>query len=177
MSRLRKPTSASMTTTRCFRIASATPRLPTMVVLPTPPLPEVTVITLAAIGPPHSARPSLLLLSLVQCIIAQETGLSNLTAERENEAEQGRKINPKIHSLNLKSDVRGTCSTSFYFTCYLLQSPLYLNPAPSVKPETSHRVRNLLPVAQSRLTCAPGAGIIRYSKRAGRQRRLLRPGV
>ena len=46
-SRLRRPISASTTKVRCPFSASAAPRLAVVVVLPTPPFPEVTTITSA----------------------------------------------------------------------------------------------------------------------------------
>src|SRR5215213_7615774 len=48
-SRFRSPISASMTTTFLFIRASDTPKFAVVVVLPTPPLPDVTVTTLAPI--------------------------------------------------------------------------------------------------------------------------------
>src|SRR5436190_16751009 len=46
-SRFRKPTSKSTTTTFCPASASAAPKAAVEVVLPTPPLPDVTTSTLA----------------------------------------------------------------------------------------------------------------------------------
>ena len=46
-SRLRSPMSASMVTTRLPSMARLTPRLAVVVVLPTPPLPDVMVMTVA----------------------------------------------------------------------------------------------------------------------------------
>src|SRR5215213_2284663 len=48
-SRFRSPISASMTTTFLFIRASDTPKFAVVVVLPTPPLPDVTVTTFAPI--------------------------------------------------------------------------------------------------------------------------------
>src|SRR6266545_2046621 len=45
-SRLRRPTSKSITTTFCPKVANAAPRAAVDVVLPTPPLPDVTTTTL-----------------------------------------------------------------------------------------------------------------------------------
>ena len=50
MSRLRSPTSASTSTTVAPRCASAVPRLAVVVVLPTPPLPDVTTIARPSFG-------------------------------------------------------------------------------------------------------------------------------
>src|SRR5579885_3360168 len=49
-SRLRKPISESSTTTFLPCMASAVPRFAVVVVLPTPPFPDVIVITLLSIG-------------------------------------------------------------------------------------------------------------------------------
>src|SRR4029079_6660517 len=63
-SRLRRPTSKSMTTTFSPPCASAAPRAAEDVVLPTPPLPEVTTKTLAIV----------VSLSLIQCF--QDDGVA-----------------------------------------------------------------------------------------------------
>src|SRR5579883_151365 len=49
-SKLRRPISESTTATFLFCIARAVPRFAVVVVLPTPPLPDVMVITLLSIG-------------------------------------------------------------------------------------------------------------------------------
>src|SRR5438876_1200804 len=51
-SRLRRPTSKSITTTFCPKVANAAPRAAVDVVLPTPPLPDVTTTTLPICHPP-----------------------------------------------------------------------------------------------------------------------------
>src|SRR5512139_1614528 len=58
-SRLRRPISASRQATRFPSSASATPTLAVVVVLPTPPLPEVTVMIRAGIAPPSFHLPRL----------------------------------------------------------------------------------------------------------------------
>src|SRR5262249_15739429 len=62
MSRLRNPTSASTSATDAPRCASAVPRLAVVVVLPTPPFPDVTTMPgpkgLARSGAPSTLRPS-----------------------------------------------------------------------------------------------------------------------
>src|SRR3990170_3165675 len=57
-SRLRRPMSASMHPTRCPAEARATPMLAAAVVLPTPPFPDVTVTTRAAMRRLRSIAPS-----------------------------------------------------------------------------------------------------------------------
>src|SRR3712207_3058287 len=52
-SRLRRPTSKSTTTTFCPPCASAAPKAAVDVVLPTPPLPDVTTMTFAICVPPR----------------------------------------------------------------------------------------------------------------------------
>src|ERR1700676_4040321 len=53
-SRLRSPTSKSTTTTFCPACASAAPRAAVEVVLPTPPLPDVTTRTLPILSPSYA---------------------------------------------------------------------------------------------------------------------------
>src|SRR3974377_800639 len=54
-SRLRRPTMKSLTTTFCPICASVAPRAAVEVVLPTPPLPDVTTRTLAILVSPHQS--------------------------------------------------------------------------------------------------------------------------
>src|SRR5512143_1080001 len=58
-SKLRRPISASRQATRFPSNASATPTLAVVVVFPTPPLPEVTVMIRAGIEPPSFHFPRL----------------------------------------------------------------------------------------------------------------------
>src|SRR5215212_335885 len=55
-SRLRRPTSKSTTTAFCPPCASAAPSAAVDVVLPTPPLPDVTTSTFAILGSPHPTK-------------------------------------------------------------------------------------------------------------------------
>src|SRR5688572_5065109 len=58
-SRLRKPTSKSITATRCPRRARPQARLAEVVVLPTPPFPEVTTMISVKLGSPDWTDSSL----------------------------------------------------------------------------------------------------------------------
>ncbi len=58
-SRLRKPMSVSIMHTFCPRIAKAVPKFADVVVLPTPPLPDVTTIASPMIYTPLNSMTSL----------------------------------------------------------------------------------------------------------------------